>query len=263
MTTLTQRMNVVEENLQSIRLTLDTLLQNLLNPALMVPGTLRFGGNAMQLDHSGVQIATGGSSTVPALVFVDSLYPNPTGGDIPYGALFGYAGVTGNTAQISLIPTDSNGNYWAVDVTVNATTGNHQILMGALDAPTFKVGYADGSKFSVADNGSFRLAGVLSPAQISANQNDYAPTGIENAISLRLNSDASRDITGIATDPDSGRILLVQNVGAQNIVLKNESASSSAAYRLALKADITIAANGAAILWYDTTSVRWRCFGTY
>lgn len=104
---------------------------------------------------------------------------------------------------------------------------------------------------------TWALTGDITPSQITANQNDYNPTGLSTASVLRLSSDASRDITGLAGGAD-GRVLLVFNVGSNNIVLKDESASSTAANRFALNGDITLAADNSVILWYDATSSRWR-----
>ena len=49
---------------------------NLLEIALMLPGSLRFGGNIMQLGNYGAQIASAGSQ-VEALWFTNKLVPNP------------------------------------------------------------------------------------------------------------------------------------------------------------------------------------------
>lgn len=109
----------------------------------------------------------------------------------------------------------------------------------------------------LSSTGTFTLSGIISPSQITANQNDYSPTGLSTATVLRLNSDASRDITGIAAQ-GSGRVLVITNVGSNNIVLKDESVSSAEANRFALSADITLAANQSTRVWYDTTASRWR-----
>lgn len=101
------------------------------------------------------------------------------------------------------------------------------------------------------------LTGIVSPAQLTSDQNDYAPTGHASCAVLRLSSDASRNVTGLAGGA-GGRIVIVHNVGAQSIVLKDESASSSAANRFALTADLTLAADAVALLQYDGTSSRWR-----
>lgn len=104
------------------------------------------------------------------------------------------------------------------------------------------------------------FSGVISPSQITSNQNDYAPTGFATAAVLRLTSDASRNITGLAGGA-AGRTVYLHNVGAQSIVLKDESASSTAANRFALSADVTLTADTSTALQYDGTSSRWRVIG--
>jgi len=94
------------------------------------------------------------------------------------------------------------------------------------------------------------------PSQITANQNDYNPNSYNR---WRLSSDASRDITGIASRPVGG-VLTIVNTGSNAIVLKHQSASSTAANRIISYsgADITLSAGNTAILNYDTSSSRWR-----
>lgn len=100
---------------------------------------------------------------------------------------------------------------------------------------------------------------VLSPAQITANQDDYAPTGLAAATWLRLSSDASRNITGILAG-SSGDLKAVTNVGSEDIVLKDEDASSDAANRIATQTggDVTLSGGESAWMRYDATSARWR-----
>lgn len=107
--------------------------------------------------------------------------------------------------------------------------------------------------------GDFALSGDISPSQITANQNDYNPTGLATAAVLRLSTDASRNITSIAGGSD-GRILIIHNIGSFNIVLKDDDgATGTAANRFALSGDVTLAPDQCAILQYDSTSSRWRC----
>lgn len=106
-------------------------------------------------------------------------------------------------------------------------------------------------------NSGFFLTGDMSPAQITADQNDYNPAGLATASVLRLSSDASRVVTGLSGGGD-GRALKLLNVGAHEIVLKDQSASSSAGNRFLFGADVTLAANQAIELWYDAAVSRWR-----
>ncbi len=109
---------------------------------------------------------------------------------------------------------------------------------------------------------AMRLSGDISPTQLAANTNDWAPTSLSTATVIRASTDASRNLTGLTGGAD-GRIIIMQNVGSFALVLKDENASSTAANRFALGgADVTLAANQACLLRYDSTSSRWRLIGS-
>lgn len=124
--------------------------------------------------------------------------------------------------------------------------------------------------FSVSREGAIvlnhrtQIAGIVTPTQLTASVNNYSPSGLSRANVLRLDSDASRDITGIdSADAEEGQLLVLVNVGANDIVLRNASASSSAANRFALGADLTLGADEGVTLLYDSISSRWRCIGKH
>jgi len=109
---------------------------------------------------------------------------------------------------------------------------------------------------------SVRLITSASPAQITADQHNYSPGSYVSVV--RLTSDASRNITGIiGTGGADGRLLVVHNVGSNDIVLKHESASSSAGARFNLpgNSDMTLRAGASVFLRFDNTSSRWRAAG--
>lgn len=122
-------------------------------------------------------------------------------------------------------------------------------------------GGGSGSFTTLASSQTFTLSGDISPAQITSNQDNYAPTGIATASILRLNTDASRNLTGITTGAD-GRLLLVLNIGSFPLVLVDD-ATSTAANRFQLNGDVTLAADEGVVLWYDSTSSRWRLVADY
>lgn len=96
----------------------------------------------------------------------------------------------------------------------------------------------------------------LTPAQITSNQDNYAP-GV--ATHYRLSTDASRDITGLSASQLDGQICNIINVGSFNIVLKHDVTSTAANRFLCVgSVDITLTPNGIAHLIYDNTSQRWR-----
>ena len=119
-------------------------------------------------------------------------------------------------AEFGLVGSDAfklkvsaDGSAWVEAFTIDQTTGNLALPRG------------------------LALSGVIAPAQITANQNDYSPTGAAAASVLQLSSDASRSISGLAGGAE-GRVVSIINVGSQPITLLDESASSAAANRFTL-----------------------------
>jgi hypothetical protein len=142
------------------------------------------------------------------------------------------------------------------DITIPSLMNNGTNVTFSNVEATCSTGYLTGTVADVTfDNCSGGLEGVSSPSQITSNQNDYA---VGQAVTdLRLSTDASRDLTGI-TNGRKGRRLQLFNVGSFDLVLKND-VTSTAANRFLLGADLTIGTNEGVVLWYDTTSSRWRC----
>lgn len=104
----------------------------------------------------------------------------------------------------------------------------------------------------------FGLASAISPAQLTANTDNWAPTGIETCNVIRFSTDASRNITGITQGWD-GRVLVLENTGSNDAVLKHDVTSTAAnRFYCPNGADFTLKANSAAALRYDGTSSRWR-----
>lgn len=148
---------------------------------------------------------------------------------------------------------------------VNATSsGNYKLTMqdngGTVTLGVFLPG--DWGLFLPDGNGSYFVANrpfsrVLSPSQVTANQNDWYPTGAGGVDVIRVDTDASRTFTGFGFGA-AGKAILVVNKGSNPAVFANESASSSAANRFAFGADLTLASDQSVMLWYDATSSRWR-----
>jgi hypothetical protein len=107
--------------------------------------------------------------------------------------------------------------------------------------------------------------GVISPAQIAANQNDYDPTGWNGAepsqaTVLRVSSDRLwRDITGLAGG-SAGRLAVFTNIGDYCISFLPESTGSTAANRFLLQQELEMWPGETLAFWYDATSSRWRVF---
>ena len=164
-----------------------------------------------------------------------------------------------NIATDRLIGRDTAASGDPEEISLNATlefTGSSSIQRAAL---TGDVTSAAGSNSVVVDKASedFALTGDISPTQLTANTNDWAPTNLATASVIRASTDAARDLTGLTGGSD-GRIIILLNVGSFDLTLKDESASSTAANRFALDADKVMGADAGVILIYDSTSSRWR-----
>lgn len=107
---------------------------------------------------------------------------------------------------------------------------------------------------------SMRMTELVA-AQITSNQNDYNPGGssaFADATVVLLTSDAARDITGFG-NPANSKMVEIYNNGAQNITLKHQSASSSAANRIigTAGADVVLTPNRGCRIFYSPSTTRW------
>lgn len=99
----------------------------------------------------------------------------------------------------------------------------------------------------------------ISPAQITADQNNY--TGVGQVGVGRLDFDAAHSITGILAPTDGrGKILTLWNISAFNATFTHEDGASTATNRFLLPnaANIVIGPNEGLQLWYDDVLTRWR-----
>lgn len=147
-------------------------------------------------------------------------------------------------------PVDGGGNARGASMSETRTWGSEmQAYVEALltDVVTLETFFS----------GAFTLSGIVSPPQVTSNQNDYNPAGLSGASLLSITTDASRSITGLQGGAN-GRHMYIYNVGAQNIVLEHQDAGSSAANRFvnATGADITLTPGQ--IIHYVYFSSRWR-----
>lgn len=102
----------------------------------------------------------------------------------------------------------------------------------------------------------FDVGNEDTPAQFTANQNNLTPGNYDI---LRLSSDTSRNLTGIA-DGRKGRILQLVNTGSNDIVIKHQDGSSTDINRFLVSGgtDMTLGAGQRASAYYDSTTQRWR-----
>lgn len=114
------------------------------------------------------------------------------------------------------------------------------------------------STANLAASGTTTLSGTISPTALAANTDNWAPTGLSGASVIRASASAAYNLTGL-TGGAAGRIVLLENVGANAITLTHD-ATSTAANRFFCPAnvDFSLAAGASVWLQYDSTSSRWR-----
>lgn len=199
----------------------------------MSVNTIESGGGIIRQDQNGMQELANATSSVPAIFWLQQLSSDPR--NESYHAKIG--GYVYNSDEVGL------------QAYLKSNSIDGSLLLTCIESS---------GRIVMDWDSALNLSGEATPTTITSNQDDYTPTGIGSATVLRLSSDAARDITGMA-EHLAGKLLLVFNVGSFNIVLKDESASSTAANRFALNGDITLQPDESAMLWYDATSQRWRC----
>lgn len=101
----------------------------------------------------------------------------------------------------------------------------------------------------------------------STNQNDYSPTGWNDAdpnkaTAICISGSASIKITGLAGGTD-GRVAIIENQSSDHIIiLEDDSASSLAANRFNFRNPVFLLPNGSITLLYDTTHQKWEPIGS-
>ncbi len=161
-----------------------------------------------------------------------------------------------------------------VDPTDAATLAQVEVITGALSEVEAAAAEAEASAIQAAFYAdlaegvaagsvlpqTFALSGIITPSIFTANQNDFNPSGLSTSTVLRLSTDQSRDLTGLAGGSE-GRMIIIHNVGSNALVIKDSDAASTAANRFALSSDVTLAPDQSALLQYDNTTLRWRMIG--
>ena len=167
-------------------------------------------------------------------------------------ALYRRSGTAGHDRRDTAKPA------WAIEMDADVAQDFVRVLRAAAGAnpitwtELLKI-LSTGIEFGMA----FSLTGDITPASLGASANDYNPTGLATASTIRQASSVTVNITGLAGGAD-GRLILLHNIGAFAITLTDEDALSLAANRFALSAPFTLEADESTLLQYDATVLRWR-----
>jgi hypothetical protein len=165
----------------------------------------------------------------------------------------------------SLVATvNASGRGYAGSTAASHVT-NDEILFAVLEEDFVRV--TDGRNISPAQvkvnaDWGYDDAAIITAA-LTANQDDYAPTGYAKASVICLDPDADRTITGFtAPSPEYARRVVFENIDSVfTVTFTAEDAGSTAANRFGVASDVTVGPKQNVEWLYDTTLNRWLLIG--
>lgn len=99
---------------------------------------------------------------------------------------------------------------------------------------------------------------IITPSQITSDQDDYNPTGFDDATIVRISGDNGlRAITSMAAQTDGEEKKFI-NIGSYAIYFPSEHPDGTAANRITYRSDIILMPLNTVTFYYDGTSSRWR-----
>lgn len=140
----------------------------------------------------------------------------------------------------------------------NAGESTWQNILGAND------GSGGFLRVTLNDDGTLRptLGQTVTASALTANTDNWNPTGLSTATVIRASSDATRSLTGIVAQTD-GRAILLENVGSQLInVIHDQTSTAANRFYIGNNASsgdaLKLTAGSSVWICYDNTAQRWR-----
>ena len=203
------------------------------------------GSLALGVDDTGAKLFVRGTGATSSTV--TAIFENSSGTDILYVRDDGRVSIGNSSPQQTLHVTGT--------MRLTGSDGTATALMGR---------DADGDISGVTVGGTLSLSGnvlsdtgsnVISPAQLTSNQNDWNPTGLSTAGVIRLSGDNGfRIISGLA---GTGRYLW-HNVGSFALMLATDDNNSTAANRFSFGRHVVLFPGKTIETYYDATTQRHR-----
>ena len=181
-----------------------------------------------------------------------------------------YSAGSGDIQEITIstgLSLDGSGNLTAsgggsTDLAFSGTSSPVTLTSSSGTDVTFTAGSnitltATGSDITIAASGGGSSPSVITPSQITADQDDYSPTGWADATTVRLSFDSDINaITGFASATGGERKTL-RNVGSYPGYIPCEHPDSTASNRVAGTQDNLLVPGGSIEIEYDGTLSRW------
>jgi hypothetical protein len=213
------------------------------NPTLTTTGVAANTYRSVTVDTKGRVTAGTSPTTLAGYGITDAASSTHVHGNITNG------GAIGSTAGQIVVTTTGGA------LTTAATIGSASVTGLAASATT------DATNATNITTGTLAYArmadlSVTSPAQITASQNNYSSfaRGVN-----RFTTSAAVELTGM-TSGQHGEVRVLVNVGATNLVIKHQNASSTDVHRFIVPwaGDLVVTGNASVVCLYDATTQRWR-----
>ena len=158
-------------------------------------------------------------------------------------------------------------NYFNGSTTFEAPILQREVAAPSTPATNYGATYAKtdgklyfkndaGTEYDLTATGAGGGADVITPAQITADQDNYNPTGFDAATIVRLSSNDIRAITSMAAQ-SSGERKTFMNVGSYMIYFPGEHPDGTAANRIDFGEDVILNPMESIDFIYDNTLSRW------
>mgnify|MGYP003461092463 FL=1 len=165
---------------------------------------------------------------------------------------------TGNDLEIA----SSGGSGAVATDAIWDAKGDLAVGTGANTASRLAVG-TDGKQIyaDAAESTGLRWGhSIISPSQITSDQDNYAPTGWAKAQIVRIDADDFRAITSFSAT-FSGDTKTISNVGSFPVYFPGQHPDGTAANRIKTRRDYILFPGESVDIWYDGTASRWEIKG--
>lgn len=211
--------------------------------------TLASAGTADLWSKRTAYVSVTGTTTITALASVSAVP-----GTVKVVRFAGALTLTHNATSLILPNNGSN---------ITTAAGDSAVVLALTSTNVAVVAYvkADGTTLSTSSNftGAVNFNGIISPAALGANTNDWNPSGLATANTIRFSASTPIALSGITAPATDGKVIVLHNIGTtNNVTITDQDANSTAANRFILPYAIGIRPLESVTVIYDATTARWR-----
>lgn len=149
------------------------------------------------------------------------------------------------------------GTLFNVNTTSNVTIASGSTLTLAA-ASQVTIGSPLEAQGAALFTSAMRWAGIIS-VTISADVDDWAPTGLSGAHVIRVTASGGNRTINSISGGANGRVIIIINVSSNLVTIPNNGGTGSASNKIVHNMDAPfLAEHETMTLWYDGTTSRWR-----